>query len=182
MNSHRHGLAFASTPRPRPRPRSLHELPSYHVEMPLLPFDQLQPMGPWTPGTPEDVPRLLRPHLNLINSSMYQAEPFERRSRSPGYTTAFDVTAEYGERARSTSRTPSRRHTLESSSGLFGTPSNNYARLWRRAVPDPWKSATTPMIPGQAISASMTLADSLVGRIRTFCIGTSQAPHSGIIF
>ncbi|KAJ9609906.1 SCF ubiquitin ligase complex subunit [Cladophialophora chaetospira] len=126
MNSHRHGLAFASTPRSRPRPRSLHELPSYHVEMPLLPFDQVQTMGPWTPGaplTPEGRASLAAPHLNLINSSMYQAEPFERRSRSPGYTTAFDVAAEYGERPRSTSRTPSRRHTLESSSGLFGPPS-----------------------------------------------------------
>ncbi len=125
LHPHRHGLAFASTPRPRPRPRSLHELSSYHVEMPLLPFDQVQPMGPWTPGaplTPEVRASLAPPHLNLINSTMYHTEPYERRSRSPGYTTAFDVAAEYGERARSTSRTPSRRHTLESSSGLFGPP------------------------------------------------------------
>ncbi|OCT52100.1 F-box and leucine-rich repeat protein GRR1 [Cladophialophora carrionii] len=124
LNSNRHGLSFASTPRPRPRPRSLHELSSFHVEMPLLPFDQVQNMGPWTPGAPltPESRASLAPHLNLINSNMYPAETYERRSRSPGYTSAFDVAAEYGERARSTSRTPSRRHTLESSSGLYAPP------------------------------------------------------------
>ena len=126
LNSHRHGLSFANTPRPRPRPRSLHELPSYHVEMPLLPFDQVQNMGPWTPGAPfttDGRSLLVAPPLSLMDSNMYQMEPFERGSRSPGYTSAFDVAAEYGERARSTSRTPSRRHTLESSAGLFAASS-----------------------------------------------------------
>ena len=126
LGSHRHGVIFANVNRPRPRPRSLHELPSYHVEMPLLPFDQVQNIGPWTPGPPpfpsERRVSLAAPPLSLINSSMYQAEPFERRSRSPGYASAFDVASEYGERARSTSRTPSRRHTIESPMALYGAP------------------------------------------------------------
>jgi hypothetical protein len=122
LGSARHPGSYP-TPRSRPRPRSLHELPSYHVEMPLLPYDQLQPMGPWTPGnlTPDGRPTG-PPHLNLINSSLFHADQFERRSRSPGYTAAFDVAAEYGsDAARSSSRTPSRRHTMESSS-MLGLP------------------------------------------------------------
>ncbi|KAL2413118.1 SCF E3 ubiquitin ligase complex F-box protein grrA [Exophiala dermatitidis] len=123
LGQHRHGVSFASTPRSRPRPRSLHELPSYHVEMPLLPFDQVQHVGPWTPGvplTPEARAAMSTPHLNLTNSAgFHQHEGYEHRSRSP----AFAATAEYGERARSSSRTPSRRHTLEStSSSIFGPP------------------------------------------------------------
>lgn len=124
LNPHRHGLSFASTPRSRPRPRSLHELPSYHVEMPLLPFEQVQPTGPWTPGapfTPEGRAALAPPHLNLMSSS-YQHEGYERRSRSPGMPSPFEMIADYGERARSSSRTPSRRHTLESTSSLFAPP------------------------------------------------------------
>lgn len=140
VNSHRHGLSFATTPRARPRPRSLHELPSYHVEMPLLPFDQVQPMGPWTPGapyTPDARVPMTASHLNLASSTMTQLEPYERRSRSPGYSNAFDVAAEYGERARSTSRTPSRRHTLESTSGLYGpppVPMHNYGEASARPL------------------------------------------------
>ena len=94
--------------------------------MPLLPFDQVQPIGPWTPGpplTPDGRSSLAAPHLGLVNSTMYHPEPYERRSRSPGYSNAFDVAVEYGERARSTSRTPSRRHTLESTAGLYGPAS-----------------------------------------------------------
>ncbi|KIX04726.1 uncharacterized protein Z518_05596 [Rhinocladiella mackenziei CBS 650.93] len=124
LNPHRHGLSFAGTSRSRPRRRSLHELPSYHVEMPLLPFDQVQQGGPWTPGAPftHDGRAALAPaHLNLMNSSsLYPQEGYERRSRSPGIPPGFDVAGEYGERARSSSRTPSRRHTLESASSLFG--------------------------------------------------------------
>ncbi|KIW95396.1 uncharacterized protein Z519_03980 [Cladophialophora bantiana CBS 173.52] len=125
LNSQRHGLSLASAPRSRPRRRSLHELPS-HVEMPLLPFDQVQLMGPWTPGAafpPESRTSQASPHVNLMNSNtLYQSEPYERRSRSPGYSNTFDIAAEYGERARSTSRTPSRRHTLESTSSLYAPP------------------------------------------------------------
>ncbi|KIV78853.1 hypothetical protein PV11_06462 [Exophiala sideris] len=119
LHPHRHGMVFASTPGSRPRPRSLHDLPSYHVEMPFLPFDQL---GPWTPGAPlghEDPISLAPPHLNLISSN---PEFYDRRSRSPGMTPLFHVPAQHGERARSTSRTPSRRHTMESGSSIFGPP------------------------------------------------------------
>lgn len=127
LNPHRHGLSFASTPRTRPRPRSLHELPSYHVEMPLLPFDQVQHIGPWTPGapfTPEARAALASPHLNLMNSSgLYHHDGYDRRSRSPGMPAGFDAAGDYPERARSSSRTPSRRHTMESTSSLFGATS-----------------------------------------------------------
>lgn len=126
LNPHRHGLPFANTPRSRPRPRSLHEMPSYHVDMPLVPFDQMQQMGPWTPGesfTPEGRAALAPPHLNLISSSNFEHHNgYDLRSRSPGRSLGYEIAAEYNERARSTSRTPSRRHTLESSSGIFGPP------------------------------------------------------------
>ncbi|KIW85581.1 hypothetical protein Z517_00973 [Fonsecaea pedrosoi CBS 271.37] len=127
LYAHRHGLPLPNTHQPRPRTRSLHEYSSFHVEMPLLPFDQVQPMGPWTPAATLP-PDLRTPqasaHQNLVNSNnLYQPEPYERRSRSPGYSNAFDVGAEYGERARSTSRTPSRRHTLESTSSFYVPPS-----------------------------------------------------------
>ncbi|KIX95607.1 uncharacterized protein Z520_08727 [Fonsecaea multimorphosa CBS 102226] len=125
LNSHHH-LSLVNTHQSRPRTRSLHDYSSFHVEMPLLPFDQVQHMGPWTPGArlpPESRTSQASPHLNVMNpNNLYQPEPFERRSRSPGYPNAFDVAAEYGERARSTSRTPSRRHTLESTSGLYAPP------------------------------------------------------------
>lgn len=126
LNPHRHGFSFEHPPRSRPRPRSLHEMPSYHVDMPLIPFDQMQQMGPWTPGepfTPEARAALAPPHLNLINSTtLDHPNLFDHRSRSPGRSLGFEMAAEYNERARSTSRTPSRRHTLESSSSNFGAP------------------------------------------------------------
>jgi len=123
LNPHRHGISFATTPRTRPqRPRSLHDLPSYHIEMPFVPLEHV---GPWTPGAPfgqEDRIPLAPPHLNLTNSSnLYPPDGYDRRSRSPGLPSIF-VPVQYGERPRSSSRTPSRRHTLESSDGLFGPP------------------------------------------------------------
>ncbi|OAP60612.1 hypothetical protein AYL99_05614 [Fonsecaea erecta] len=125
MNSHR-GLPLVNTHQSRPRTRSLHDYSSFHVEMPLLPFDQVQHMGPWTPGSrlpPESRTSQASPHVNIVTANnAYQPEPYERRSRSPGYSNAFDVAAGYGERARSTSRTPSRRHTLESTSSLYTAP------------------------------------------------------------
>lgn len=126
LNTNLQGMAFAGNPRTRPRPRSLHELPSYHVEMPLLPFEQIQPIGSWSAGgpfTPDARPSLAPPHINLMNSgTLYSQESYERRSRSPGLPGGFDITGEYVERARSSSRTPSRRHTLESTSSFFGPP------------------------------------------------------------
>ncbi|KAK5222090.1 SCF ubiquitin ligase complex subunit [Exophiala xenobiotica] len=122
LNPHRHGISFATTPRTRPqRPRSLHDLPSYHIEMPFVPLEHV---GPWTPGPPfgQEDRMPLAPHLNLTNSSnLYPPDGSDRRSRSPGLPSIF-VPVQYGERPRSASRTPSRRHTLESSDGLFGPP------------------------------------------------------------
>ncbi|KAJ9639191.1 uncharacterized protein PV06_09927 [Exophiala oligosperma] len=123
LNPHRHGAPFTTTPRSRQqRPRSLHELPSYHIEMPFVPSEQV---GPWTPGVAfghEDRTNLAPAHLNLMNTAhLFQQDGFERRPRSPAASPLF-VPVHYGDRPRSSSRTPSRRHTLESSDGLFGPP------------------------------------------------------------
>ncbi|KIV88369.1 hypothetical protein PV10_08060 [Exophiala mesophila] len=117
LNPHRHGVPYVSSPRPRPRPRSFHEVPSYHVDMPLLPFDQVQQMGPWTPGAP-----YTPGSHGTLPVDLAAQDRYDRRSRSPGVPLGYEIAAGYNERARSTSRPPSRRHTLESSSGFLGPP------------------------------------------------------------
>ena len=112
-------------PRARPRPRSLHELPSYHVEMPLYGDENFQRYGAWTPNiarTPERSASIGPPHLNLMSSS--QVPPavsgFEQRSQSPGPAMGLEFGPGPQHATRSTSQTPSRRHTLiESSNGYF---------------------------------------------------------------
>ena len=109
----------------RPRPHSLHSFPPQthmdfqqsHVEPPLYPADQMSRLGPWTPNaplTPEMRASLAPAHLHLISSTTnYYADPeFDNRSRSPGP----ELGAPYDHRARSSSRSGSRRHTLETSS------------------------------------------------------------------
>ena len=124
---HRSGLPLISTPRPRPRPHSLHDLPRYHCEMPLLPGEQMQRVGTWTPSadpTPDLRVSIGPPHLNLMSSSHYYPHDLEygHRSRSPAFTGGFDLGPMYDEQVRSSSQGPSRRHTLESTDGLFGPP------------------------------------------------------------
>lgn len=93
--------------------------------MPLLPFDQVQQMGPWTPGAPYTPGSRNTLAMDLTTSNSLSApaqDRYDRRSRSPGVPLGYEIAAEYNERARSTSRPPSRRHTLESTSSLLGPP------------------------------------------------------------
>ena len=117
LHYHRHGIPpYATTPRARPRPRSMHEMPSggsFHVDLPLMASDQMTRVGTWTPSgavTPELRTSLGPPHLNLMSSGPPLPDmDFEPRvSRSGGFTPG----PSYDHRTRSTSRTPSRRHTL----------------------------------------------------------------------
>lgn len=119
----RYGRPSISNTRSRPRPRSLQNLSSNHVEMPLLDPEQMQRMGPWTPNgplTPEIRAQLAPAHLNLINSSnpRFDLEVDYARTRSPAPQPMFD--ADYQELIRSRSQT--RRHTLESTPSYFPLP------------------------------------------------------------
>ena len=108
---------FVANPRLRTRPRSLHELPSYHVEMPLFNNDQIQRFGAWTPN-PADMPM----SAGSVPQHMLGSQPIDvpgagyaHRSRSPALPMA--VTTPGSEQ----NPVPSRRHTLiESSAGYFG--------------------------------------------------------------
>ena len=134
----RHGIPpYATMPRARPRPRSMHEMPSsssFHVDLPLMSSVQMQQVGVWTPGAV--TPDLRNPfgpaHLNLISPNpMVPEMDFEPRGSRPGGG-GFNVGPVYDNRTRSTSQTPSRRHTLaDSSEGLptlraspYGEPSS----------------------------------------------------------
>lgn len=138
--SYRHGITpYAMTPAARPRPRSMHEMPnrsSFHVDLPLMSSDMMQPVGPWTPGavTPDVVTQLGPANLGLFRSDAFgpdmnrQLPP--RASRPGGIFGEFSAGAAY-DRARSTSQTPSRRHTLvETSEGLIPSlrPSPHYVQ------------------------------------------------------
>lgn len=108
--------AFIVHPRPRPRPRSLHELPSYHVEMPLISNDLIERYGAWTPDM-----NMRAPQAHLMGTLGGPSTGYEHRSRSPAQAVSSDVTPNYEMDAPSPARTPSRRHTLvESSHGYFG--------------------------------------------------------------
>ena len=109
---------FVIHPQARPRPRSLHELPSYHVEMPLFSNDQIERYGAWTPDL-----NLRAPHPHLMGSGPAGGSGigYEHRSRSPAQAVSSDVTPGYDLDVPSPARPPSRRHTLvESSNGYFG--------------------------------------------------------------
>ena len=108
-------------PQARPRPRSLHELPSYHVEMPLFSNDQIERYGAWTPNLNLRGP-LQAPSMSA-GPSAAPGLGYEHRSRSPAQAVSSDVTREpgYDLDIPSPARPPSRRHTLvESSQGYFG--------------------------------------------------------------
>lgn len=111
----RHISPFVANPRVRPRPRSLHELPSYHVEMPLFRDDQIERYGAWTPDMNM---RATQPHL--LGAVGESGTGYEHRSRSPAPGFSSDSTPGHNNDAPSPARTPSRRHTLiESSQGYF---------------------------------------------------------------
>lgn len=115
----RHISPFVLNPRVRPRPRSLHELPSYHVEMPLFGHDQIQRFGAWTPNDATLAGPASQP---LLGTQMdMPAFGYSYRSRSPAMPGPSDSAAMQEFDLPSPARTPSRRHTLiESTNGYFG--------------------------------------------------------------
>lgn len=130
LSFQRHGIPpYAMTPRARPRPRSMHEMASshsFHVDLPLMSSDQMQRVGAWTssgPVTPELRSSLGPAHLNLISPNpMMPDMDFEPRASRPGFAGGFNAGPSYDHRTRSTSQTPSRRHTLADSSDGFIAP------------------------------------------------------------
>lgn len=118
----RHGLPRMSNARPRPRPRSLHDLPrpQFHIDMPLLPSDQMQRMGPWTPGAPlTPEPRTQPPqaplHSTGLNAStQFLGGPVPQRAASPLPTPGLLLPGSH-----SRSRSQSRRHTLDAGDSFF---------------------------------------------------------------
>lgn len=123
----RYGRPSVSNSRPRLRPRSLQDLSSNHVEMPLLDPDQMQRIGPWTPSgplTPEIRAQLAPAHLNLMSSSSirYDQDRENTSARIPASQPMFDL--DYQDAIRSRSQT--RRHTMESSAGYFPPPAPSF--------------------------------------------------------
>ncbi|KPI34648.1 SCF E3 ubiquitin ligase complex F-box protein grrA [Cyphellophora attinorum] len=110
---------FINNPRLRVRPRSLHELPSYHVEMPLFSNDQIQRYGQWTPN---EGPSILGPASQpVLGTQPIDVPPYSRRSRSPAVPGLTEMPPGPDQDILDSARTPSRRHTLvESSHGYFG--------------------------------------------------------------
>lgn len=125
----RHGVPRLTNPRARPRPRSLHDLPdpSFHIDMPLLPGDQMQRIGPWTPGaplTPEMRAQLAPPHLDLVNTNAlppYHVQTTLNRDPSPLRNPGLLLS---GSDNNIRSRSQSRRYTMED--GFFASQSRAY--------------------------------------------------------
>lgn len=117
----RHGIPRMTTTRTRQRPRSFHDLPhpNFHIEMPLLPSDQMQRIGPWTPGhlTPD-----MRPQLNPYQfrtpplSGFGQYPPDLGTQRMPSPLPTPDL---HGPDGQNRSRSQSRRHTMDATDGGF---------------------------------------------------------------
>lgn len=126
----RHGLPRMSNPRVRPRPHSLHDLPrpQFHIDMPLLPSDQMQRIGPWTPAAPLTPEARAQPLQTPIHgsgsdaSNQYFIGPTPQRVASPLPTPGLLVPA-----GHSRSRSQSRRHTLDAGDSFFiPQPSRGY--------------------------------------------------------
>jgi hypothetical protein len=131
LHFQRHGVPpYATMPRARPRPRSMHEMPrNFHVDLPLMSSAEMQRVGTWTPSgpvTPELRSSIGPAHLNLMSSNPIMPDMgYELRSRSPAIPGGFDPDLTFDHRTRSTSRTPSRRHTIVESTGFYGPPSSS---------------------------------------------------------
>lgn len=117
----RHGLPRISGTRPRQRRSSFHGLPhpnGFHIDMPLLGHDQMERIGPWTPGpphmTPEQRPQPTPPfHPSMGLFGQHPGQPFGfQRLPSPL------PTPHAGNDSQPRSRSQSRRHTMEES--FFG--------------------------------------------------------------
>lgn len=122
----RHGMPRVSNTRDRRRPRSFHDLPhpNFHIDMPLLPHDQMQRIGPWTPGTSQLTPDLrtqMTPQIySIVNPSFspYPGQDYNSmRVPSPIQQPSLHVPETPGSRSRSQSR----RHTMDVADGFFGS-------------------------------------------------------------
>jgi hypothetical protein len=134
LHFQRHGIPYVANHRARPRPRSMHEMPSrssFHVDLPLMSSAQMQTIGSWTPSgpvTPEGRPLHNHQHITVINPHAAMPEmDFEPRVSRSGAIDGFNTGSPYEDRTRSSSQTPSRRHTLAETGdglipGLFAGP------------------------------------------------------------
>ncbi|RMZ82628.1 hypothetical protein DV738_g1483, partial [Chaetothyriales sp. CBS 135597] len=126
----RGGYQHFAAPSVRPRPRSMHELPTaFHVDLPLFPSEQMTRIGLWTPSEP--MTSDIRNEIGLTNPGLmgsasshvmaHDAMSFDYTTRSRALSRVLDPAGPaYDHRTRSTSGTPSRRHTIdEQSSGYF---------------------------------------------------------------
>ncbi|RMD40845.1 hypothetical protein DV735_g4269, partial [Chaetothyriales sp. CBS 134920] len=126
----RGGYQHFAAPSVRPRPRSMHELPTaFHVDLPLFPSEQMTRIGLWTPSEP--ITTDVRTEIGLGNPNLlgsgsshimtHDVVSFDYTPRSRALSRVLDPAGpSYDHRTRSTSRTPSRRHTVdEQSSGYF---------------------------------------------------------------
>ncbi|KAK5090983.1 SCF ubiquitin ligase complex subunit [Lithohypha guttulata] len=113
----RHGMPRTTT-RIRARPASFHDLPhpNFHIEMPLLPSEQMQRMGPWTPGmmTPDMRGRPTPQYYNTVAPLQF-GQQIGQRTPSP-----LPTPASLDTESQSRSRSQSRRHTMDASNGFFG--------------------------------------------------------------
>jgi len=119
----RHGTPRMINTRTRQRPRSFHDMPhpNFHIEMPLLPSDQMQRIGPWTPGqltpslraqiTPRQLP-IPTPPLSAFGQ--YPRDYATERIPSPLPTPTL-----FAPGSRPRSRSQSRRHTMNAIEGGF---------------------------------------------------------------
>lgn len=118
----RHGLPRMSNTRPRQRPRSLHDLPrpNFHIDMPLLPNEQMQRIGPWTPGdplTPEMRAQPAQPQSGLFGQ--FGSGPITNGSSSQQAPSPLPMPALLVPDNQSRSRSQSRRHTLDAGDNFF---------------------------------------------------------------
>ena len=119
----RHGQPRMSSSRSQQRPRvqSFPDLPrpEFHIDMPILPRDQMQRVGPWTPAqmTPEYRQQLTPQQFSPFQQSAMNPYPTPTslpRAQSPigsGRPRSEEL---------SNSRSQSRRHTMDASQGLMG--------------------------------------------------------------
>ena len=121
----RHGIPRMTGTRTRQRPRSFHDMPhpSFHIEMPLLPSDQIQRIGPWTPGqlTPNMRAQMTPRHFPLPTPPVHGFGQYPREFASQRIPSPLATPALFTPDSRPRSRSQSRRHTMDiTEAGFFG--------------------------------------------------------------
>ena len=123
----RHGLPRMSSSRARPRPRSFHDLPvpNFYIDMPLLPHDQMQRIGPWTPSvpilTPETRAQMTPQMYRNVNPLTFSSSPHHEQTSSPMPSPLPTPGLHPAETQSPRSRSQSRRHTMNVTDGFFGS-------------------------------------------------------------